>query len=355
MKKRLVPLVLLAAALSGASAGGWYWWTTGRFRQTTDNAYVHADIVRIAPKVAGYVKEVAVGDNQSVAAGDLLVRLDDRDYRARLAEAEAAVAAQGAAIANIDSRLDLQQSLIAQASADIGAAEAEALRSSRDLARTRDLVKDDFVSRQRYDGSVADTGKANAALQRTRAALEAARRQLAVIETEKAQARALLHQAEAALDLARSALEDTEIRAPATGVVGNRGVRVGEYVQPGSLLMALVQLPQVWVEANFKETQVGALTAGQAAEIVVDALPGQILQGRIDSLAPASGAQFSLLPPENASGNFTKIVQRIPVRIALDPDDGAVRNLRPGMSVVVRVDTSLKGPPLLAYLGRQGS
>lgn len=355
MKKRIVPFLVLAAALSGASAGGWYWWTTGRFRQTTDNAYVHADIVRIAPKVAGYVKEVAVGDNQSVNAGDLLVRLEDRDYRARLAEAEAAVAAQRAAIVNLESRLALQQSLIAQASADIGAAEAEAVRSSRDLARTRDLVKDDFVSRQRYDGSVADTGKANAALQRAKAALEAAKRQLDVIETERAQTQALLHRSEAARELARSALDDTEIRAPAAGVIGNRAVRTGEYVQPGSLLMALVQLPQVWIEANFKETQVGALTAGQTAEVTVDALPGQALKGKVDSLAPASGAQFSLLPPENASGNFTKIVQRIPVRIALDPDDAAVRNLRPGMSVVVKVDTSLKGPPLLAYLGREGS
>ncbi len=339
MIKRLVLPSLLLGLVAAGGWAGWQWWTQWRFAEGTDNAYVHSDVTPISPKVAGHVVAVEIADNQQVAAGQVLLRIDDRDYRARLEQARAAVAGAKAALANIDTRLTVQNSVIAGAEAQLEAAAAEAVRARQELTRAQRLVRDDYASRQRLDADQAAVAKAAAAERAAAAARDAAIGQIEVLRAERAVAEAGLWRAEAALAAAEVDLEGTVVRAPVDGVVGNRGVRVGQFVRPGAVLMAVVPLHGVWIEANFKETQIGRLAAGQAVSVAIDAFPGWPVTGRIDSFAPASGAQFSLLPPENASGNFTKVVQRIPVRIALPRDNPLAGLLRPGMSAVVSVDT----------------
>ncbi|WP_207485735.1 HlyD family secretion protein [Arenibaculum pallidiluteum] len=342
MRKILLPLMALGI-LGGGGYAGWGWWTTGRFLESTDNAQIESDITVLTPKVSGTVLELLVGDNQPVAAGEVLLRLDDADYRARLDEATAAVEAARAALLTIESRVALERSLIAQRDADIPAAEADLRRARQDWERARSLISTDNVTRQRFDLAEADLRKAEAALQRARAAAAAERDQLGVVEAGRAEAIARIRETEARADLARRELEDTVIRAPVAGVVGNRAVQLGQQVRPGAQLMAVVPLPQVHVVANFKETQVARMRPGQRVEVLVDAFPGVPVPGVVESFAPASGSQFSLLPPENATGNFTKIVQRLPVRIRLDTDNPLAGSLRPGLSVEVSVDIRGRG------------
>jgi membrane fusion protein (multidrug efflux system) len=336
--------MLLSAIGVGGSVVGWLWWSQWRHLETTDDAYLHSDITTISPKVAGHVAEVAVEDNQAVAAGDVLLRLDGRDYAARLAEAEAAVAARRAAIANLETRLVLQKAVIAQAAALVAGSEADLRRTRQDHERTAKLLKEDWVSRQRFDLTEADAAKAKAGVSGAMAQVEAARRQLAVLESERDMAEANLKQAEAAAAVARADVEHTVLRAPVAGVVGNRAAQVGQYVRPGQALLAVVPLDEVWVEANFKETQIAAMRPGQPVEIEIDAFAGQAVKGRLDSVSPASGAKFSLLPPENATGNFTKVVQRVPVKIVLEAGNPLDGRLRPGLSAVVTVDTRAADP-----------
>ncbi|MGO8921084.1 MAG: HlyD family secretion protein [Stellaceae bacterium] len=345
MRKPLGLLVLLVVLAAGA-AGGWYWWTVARFVESTDDAFVQADISAVSPKIQGYVRELHVTDNQEVKAGDVLVVIDDRDYAARTDQASATLDAQRAAIAMLETRRTWQKAVIDQADAVVASAEAELRRAQLDLARQRDLAKVDIASRQKFETADADQRKAEAGLSRFRAALAAEHDQLAMLDAQREQERAKLQQAEAALRLAQIELDDTVIRAPIAGVIGNRGVQIGQFVKPGTLLLAVVPLPQVYVIANFKETQIGEMRPGQPVSFTVDALPGRTLRGFIESFAPASGALFSLLPPENATGNFTKIVQRVPVRIALAPDEALRPQLRPGLSAIVEVDT--RAPPRLA-------
>jgi membrane fusion protein, multidrug efflux system len=316
---------------------GWSWWTLGRFIESTDDAYVGGEVTTIASKIAGFVDTVAITDNQAVRAGDLLVKLDDRDYRAQLAHAEASVAAQEAALANLEANARLQQAMIAQASAEITATTAELDRAQHDVDRYRALAESRDASLQRFQQADADYKKAIAADRKAHAAREAAECQLEVIATQKQQARAALDEAVANRDLARLNLSYTEIRSPIDGVVGNRAVRVGAYATVGAQLLAVVPTRGLWIDANFKENQLAHLRARQPVTITADALPGVTFAGAVASLAPATGAQFSLIPPENATGNFTKIVQRVPVRIVLDDDAAALATLRPGLSVVVRV------------------
>jgi membrane fusion protein (multidrug efflux system) len=331
--------IILAAMLAGVAAWyGWSWWTFGRFIESTDDAYVGGDVTTIAPKVAGFVDIVAVGDNQPVGAGDLLIKLDDRDYRAQLARAQASVEAQNATLANLDANRRLQQAMIDQATADIAATAAELDRSKYDVERYRTLSNSQFASVQRFQQADADYKKALAADQKARAALTAAERRLDVIETQKQQTRAALDQAVAERDLARLNLDYTEIRSPIDGVIGNRSARVGAYATIGAQLLAVVPARGLWIDANFKESQLARMREGQPVEVTADVLPGLSLHGRVASLAPATGAQFSVIPPENATGNFTKIVQRVPVRIRLEGDAAALGRLRPGLSVVVNVD-----------------
>jgi len=267
-----------------------------------------------------------------------LVKLDDRDYRAQLARAEASVAAQNATLANLEASRRLRQSMIEQATAEIAATAAEISRSKYDIDRYPALAKDQFASIQRFEQADADHKKALAADQKAHAALEAARRHLDVIDTQKQQTQAALAQAIADRDLAQLNLGYTEIRSPIDGIVGNRSARVGAYATVGAQLLAVVRARGLWVDANFKESQLGHMREGQPIEIIADVLPGESIRGRVASLAPATGAQFSVIPPENATGNFTKIVQRVPVRILLDGDAALLGRLRPGLSVVVAVD-----------------
>ncbi len=330
--------LIAGAALIGVVAVwyGWSWWTVGRFIQSTDDAYVGGEVTSIASKVPGFVQTVAIRDNQVVRAGDLLIKLDDRDYRARFARAEASVDAQYASLANLDANTLLQHAVIEQARAEIVATAAELERAKYDAERYRILADSRYASVQRYQQADADYKKALAADQKARAALEAAERQLGVIETQKQQTRAALDQAIADRDLAHIDLGYTEIRAPIDGVVGNRGARVGSYANTGAQLLSIVPNSGLWIDANFKESQLAGMRQGQAVEITADVLPGVTLHGQVASLAPATGAQFSVIPPENATGNFTKIVQRVPVRIEIE-DSAEAANLRPGLSVVVSV------------------
>jgi membrane fusion protein (multidrug efflux system) len=333
-------IVLLVIVLALGAGAGWHWWTVWRFEQSTDDAYVQSDITVISPKVEGYIKQVRVAENQRVAAGQVLFVVDDRDFAAKTAQAEAAVATEAASVLTYDSRMQLQRSMIEESKAEIAAADAERVRTERDYQRYTQLAATDYASRQRLETAEADDRKAAAALLQKRAALAAAQDQLNVLRAQRDEEKARRQQIRAALQLARNDLDNTVIRAPVAGVAGNRAGQVGQYVKPGTQLLSLVPLPYVYVTANFKETQLTHMRPGQAAQISVDAYPDQPLTGRIESFAPASGAEFSLLPPDNATGNFTKIVQRVPVRIAVPADGPLARLLRPGLSVTVTVDTS---------------
>lgn len=317
---------------------GAYWWTTARHLESTDDAYVGGDVTALGPKVPGYIAQVLVTDNQAVHAGDVLVRLDDRDYRAALAKAEGAVAAQRALLANLDATARLQTAVIAQARAGVAAIAADARRAREDQARYRDLVAKSAVSVQSAQRAEADYQQLVANRERADAGVTAAERQLDVIGTQKQQAQAALAQAVAERDIAKLNLDDTVLRAPVDGTVGNRRARAGAYAQAGSQLLAIVPAHGLWVDANFKEGQVAHLRPGMPVKIEADVLPGRVFHGRVASLAPATGAQFSVLPPENATGNFTKIVQRVPVRVRLDDADGRLGTLRPGLSVTAVVD-----------------
>jgi membrane fusion protein (multidrug efflux system) len=336
-RKLLVTVALLVITLG--AAGVWYWWNVLRFRQSTDDAYVQSDVSVISPKIEGYIKKVRVAENQQVAEGAILFVIDDRDFKAKVAQAEATVATAEATIATYESRLNLQQAMIDQAAAVVQSAEADLSRAQLDYKRYSTLMTSDFASRQRFEQAEADARKATAALAKSRAALAAEQNQLAVLHSQQHEEEAKLQQARANLWLAKNDLDNTVIRAPISGVAGNRAGQIGQYVKPGTQLLSLVPLPRVYVTANFKETQLTHMRPGQLAEVSVDAYPDLTIEGRIESFAPGSGAQFSLLPPDNATGNFTKIVQRVPVRIALAADSALAELLRPGLSVTVTVDT----------------
>ncbi len=336
--KRLALYCAIGLGALAVAAYGYHWLTVGRFIESTDDAYVGGDITVIAPKVAGFIEEVAVTDNQRVGAGELLVKLDDRDYRAALARAEAAAEAQRATLANLDATRRLQLAVIAQARAGIIAAEAEVKRSRDDETRFRDLSAHSAASIQVYQKAEADYKEALAQDQKSRAAADAAERQLEVIDTQKRQTEAALAEANASVDLARLNLSYTELRAPIAGVVGNRSARTGAYAAIGTQLISIVPAHGLWVDANFKESQLARMRAGLSVKVTADVLPGHEFVGHVDSLAPATGAQFSVLPAENATGNFTKIVQRVPVRILLDGEASTLGRLRPGLSVSVDVD-----------------
>ncbi|MBB4863122.1 membrane fusion protein (multidrug efflux system) [Pseudomonas nitritireducens] len=332
---------------------GLHWQTVGRYLEETDDAYVRADWITISPKVSGYVAQVLVQDNQAVSAGDPLLRIQDRDYQARLLQAQArqsesrsAVAAQQAALLTLDAQLKEQQVRIDQARADIDAASAERQRAQLDFQRYRELVAQQAASSQRLESVTADFARARSTLSRAEAAASRQRTRLSVLQASREQAAAGLQQqkaraaeADASLALAQNALEDTLIRAPIAGVVGQRRVRQRQYVTPGLPLLALVPVEQSYVVANFKETQLRRMRPGQPVEVRVDSFPSAVLHGRVESFSPGSGAIFALLPPDNATGNFTKIVQRFPVRITLDADARQQVPILPGMSVLAEVDT----------------
>src|SRR6267154_3414647 len=336
--KRMALMVSIVLATLGLARVTYIWWSVGRFIESTDDAYVGGDVTVIAPKVAGFISKLAVVDNQRVHVGDLLVKLDDRYYLAALAKANAAVAIQHAALTNLDASRHLQEAVVAQAQATIAAADAEIVRTRDDRVRFTRLLKDSAVSVQESQKAEAEWKEAIAVGEKSRAGLVAAQRQLEVIDTQKQQVLAALEQAIAEWDLARLNVSYTELRAPIDGIVGNRSAQVGAYATTGSQLISLVPARGLWIDANFKESQLARIRPGSPATVKVDSIRGRVFRGRVLSIAPATGAQFSVLPPENATGNFTKIVQRVPVRILLDGDASMLGRLRPGLSVTAEVD-----------------
>ena len=335
--------ILMASAgvvvLAGAGAYGWYWFETGRFLESTNDAYVQADYTTIAPKISGYISAVAVEDNEPVKAGQVLARIDDRDYQTALAQAKADVASAEADIRNIDAQLAEQQSVIAQAEAAIVSDQAALKFAQDDYDRYRKLTAGRITSVQDEQRAQTVLQQATARLQSDRAALTAAHQRVEVLNTARVKAETQVTRLQAVVDQARLNLSYTTITAPIDGTVGARSLRVGQYVQAGTQLMAVVPLHAVYVVANYKETQLTNVAAGQPVEIAVDAFPGHVVKGHVDSLSPASGLEFALLPPDNATGNFTKIVQRIPVKIAIEPSDALAGRLRAGMSVEPVIDT----------------
>src|SRR5664279_2012005 len=328
----------LTLGVAGAADFGHSYWATGRYLESTDDAYVKADSTIIAPKVSGYIAHVLVGDNEKVRAGQLLARIDDRDFRTALTQARADVAASVAAISNLDAQIALQQPVIAQGTADVAAAEANLKFAQEEQARYEDLMKSGSGTVQRAQQTDAALRERLAQVQHGRSGLLAAERKVDVLTTEKAKAAAQLDHARAVEAQAALNLSYTDITAPVDGTVGARALRVGQYVQAGTQLMAVVPLDAVYVVANFKETQLTHVRDGQPVEVTIDSFHGIRLRGHVDSLSPASGLEFALLPPDNATGNFTKIVQRVPVKIVLDRQkpNGL---LRPDMSAEPTIDT----------------
>lgn len=338
-RKRVMLALVACVALGLGGWKGYNWYTQGRFLVGTDDAYVRTETATLAAKVPGHVARVAVGDNARVKAGDLLVVIDDGDYRLAVTAAEDKALTQAATIARIRAQAGAQKAVVAQAEAQSRGAKADATRAALDYGRAVRLKEATFATQQRVDAALADRDRTVAAAENTEAAVAAARANLSVVEAQIVEATRVGEELKTALDKARRDLGFTEIRAPFDGTVGNKAAQPGQYVQPGTRLMALVPLDSVYVEANFKETQIGRLKPGQKALLSVDAYAEQPIEGVVESVAPASGAQFSLLPPENATGNFTKIVQRVPVRVKVPADVARQGLLRPGLSVVVDVDT----------------
>ena len=340
--RRAIRRAALALAISLGVAGvaniGYNYLTSWRYQETTDDAYVQADSTIIAPKVSGYVAEVLVQDNQKVSAGQLLARIDDRDFKTALNQARADVAAADAAVKNLNAQIELQEPVIQQQAAQVDAAEANLKFAQEERTRYDDLMKTGSGTIQRAQQTDAALRSQTAQLQQEKSGLLAANKKIEVLTTQRAQALAQLDHARAVEEQAALNLSYTEITAPVDGTVGARTLRVGQYVQAGTQLMAVVPLDAVYLVANFKETQLTHVRAGQPVELSIDSFRGQRLRGHVDSLSPASGLEFALLPPDNATGNFTKIVQRVPVKIVLD-DHALTGLLRPGMSAVPTVDT----------------
>jgi membrane fusion protein (multidrug efflux system) len=342
-KWRLNRKVLIVAGLLGVlSAGGWYgnyWWTAGRFLVSTDDAYVGAKNTTLAAKVSGYVDAVMVEDNAQVRSGDVIARIDDGDYRLAVDSARGKVATQQATIDRIGKQVDAQQAAIDQAKAQLASAQAGSARADADYARQQQLAARDYASKQALDAALAAKDQSKASVQGAQASVEAAEANVQVLKAQQEEAAHTLKELNTALAKAERDLSFTLIKAPMDGVIGNRAMQVGDYVQPGQRLASLVPLDAVYVDANFKETQLGKLKPGQPVTIAVDSMGGEKIDGTVVSVAPASGSVFSLLPPDNATGNFTKIVQRVPVRIQVPGELAEKGVLRPGTSVVVSVDT----------------
>jgi membrane fusion protein, multidrug efflux system len=340
---RAIRRAALAGVAAAAVLGAGYWahdyWTVGRFEVSTDDAYVQADSTTIAPKVSGYIAAVLVRDNERVKAGQVLARIDDRDFRTALDQAKADVDAARATLAGKQAQLDAQHSVIDTARAIVEVDQANATFADQDHQRYADLARTGYGSVQNAQAATAKIAVARAAIDRDTASLAAAQKQIELIAAELAQARAAVAHDEAVQRQAELNLSYTTITAPVDGAVGNRTLRVGQFVQAGTQLMAVVPLAETYIVANFKETQLTDVKPGQKVEIEVDMFPGIEVEGHVDSIAPASGQEFALLPPDNATGNFTKVVQRVPVKIVLDTDDSLAGDLRPGMSVVPTIST----------------
>ncbi|UAW99514.1 HlyD family secretion protein [Halopseudomonas nanhaiensis] len=336
VRTRLFIFLFLVAIVGAAFFA--HWWLIGRHYESTNNAYVQGEITRISSQLSAQVTEVLVTDNQLVEAGDVLVRLDSRDYDIALQRARANLAMREAERFEAQSRLAQQDSLIEAALADVAAREAEQRRVEADIKRIEPLRKSGYASEEQLSNFRAQLDVTKAQVRRAQADVQTQRLTKETLQADIERFAALIDASQAEIAKAELDLARTEIIAPAGGRIGQRSVRTGLNVQPGAHLMALVPQTELWVQANFKETQIQRMHDDQPTTLLFDAFPGEEVPGRIDSLFPASGAQFSLLPPENATGNFTKVVQRIPVKVMVDPDHPLAGKIRPGMSVTVKVD-----------------
>jgi len=341
-RRRAVFGVIAAVAAIGAGWFGYNWWTVGRFTVTTDDAYVQAYNTTLAAKVSGYLSSVPVTDNAAVHTGDVIATIDDGDYKLAVDSARGKVATQEATIARIGHQITAQEAAVEQAKTQLVSAQAGATRTELELDRQNLLVARDASSRQLLEQAQANRDQAIAAVQGARAAIDSAAATVDVLKGQQQEAISTLAELETALAKADRDLSFTVIRAPIDGVIGNRAVQTGDFVQTGQRIASLVPLDEVYVNANFKETQLAYLRPGQPVTVAVDALPEHSFQGTVESFSPASGSVFSLLPPDNATGNFTKIVQRLPVRIHVPPAIAREGILRPGLSVVVSVNTKAK-------------
>jgi membrane fusion protein, multidrug efflux system len=340
-----IPLfaVLVAFLFIAVATLRWDAWVGGTTIQTTNDAYVRAELTRLSSRVAGEVLTVAVNDFQRVKAGDLLIQIDPADYQAQVAQADAAVAAAQAALDNLGNQVELQYATIAQAEAAQVSAAAEEVQARQEQERQQSLSQTEAGTRQKFEQATAAYAKAQADVRASRAVIAAQKHQLEVLAGTKKQRAADVLGAQAALTAARLRLGYTKIVAPFDGVVGERQVQPGDYVNIGSNLINVVPLPNVYVIANYKETQLTRVKPGQSVVITVDSFPDERLHGRVERISPASGSQFALLPPDNATGNFTKVVQRVPVRILLDKNQPLLERLLPGMSVVTNIHTGDAG------------
>lgn len=337
--RRVLIVGALAVVIAGAAVWGYRFWTVGRFMVSTDNAYVGADMAIVAPKVSGYVAAAPLVANAHVKAGDVLVRLDDSDYRVAVRQSSAKVDTQDSTIARLGKQVDAQAAAIDQAKAQLLSAAADEARAAADFNRTAKLANSAFASQQSLDSARADRDKTSAATVAAKAAVASAEATLEVLKAQKAEAVSTRKELEAALAKAQLDLDATVLRAPFDGVIGNKGVEVGDYVTAGKRLAALVPDNGAYVDANFKETQLRTLQPGQSVDVILDADPDHPIVGTVESIAPAAGQVFSLLPPENATGNFTKIVQRVPVRVRVPASAIESGRLRPGLSAEVTIDT----------------
>jgi membrane fusion protein (multidrug efflux system) len=346
-KLNLRKLLLMGAAvvaLAGASWYGYDYWTVGQYLVSTDDAYVKADNTTIAPKVSGYLNGVLVADNEHVKAGQVLARIDDRDFKVALDQAKADVLAANATISSKEAQIEVQQAVIKAARATLDVDQANLTFAAQDNKRYTDLAATGSGSVQNAQQAQSRIASAQATLERDTANLASALKQVDLLKAEIVQAKAAAARAEAVQHQAELNLGYTTVISPIDGVVGNRSLRIGQFVQAGTQLMSIVPAEGAYVVANFKETQLTHVKSGQAVDIEVDMFPGQIVRGHVDSIAPASGQEFALLPPDNATGNFTKVVQRIPVKIALDAEHGLAITLRPGMSVIPTIATRSIAP-----------
>jgi membrane fusion protein (multidrug efflux system) len=334
--------MIAAAAAIAIIAGGAFgteWWVSGRYVISTDDAYVRAHNTTLASKISGYVQNIPVEDNATIHAGDVIATIDDGDYKLAADAAREKVATQQATVDRIGRQVVAQGATVDQAKAQLVSAQANAKRMQLEFDRQQTLAAQKFASQQALEQATANRDQGAAAVDNAQAGIEAAAANLDVLKAQQQEAARTLDELKTALAKAERDFSFTVIRAPVDGVFSNRAVQTGDYVQTGQRIASLVPLDDVYVDANFKETQLARLQPGQPVSISVDALPGHAIAGRVESLSPASGAVFSLLPPDNATGNFTKIVQRLPVRIEVPADVAAKQVLRPGMSVVVSVNT----------------
>lgn len=342
--RHILIAAVVAAVIGGGIYAGWKYWTEWRFEVSTDDAYMQADVVAIAPQVSGDIAALYVDDNQHVKAGQVLAVIDQRDYKAAVDQAKAGVKQAEAAIATDQAQIGEQQAVVSEAEATIKADEATEKYAQQNNQRFGTLANEGYGSVQEEQQAASQIGTAQATLAKDKAALKAAKKQIVTLTAELTQARAMLSQNNATLEQAEINLGYTTITSPVDGIIGDRTVRVGQYAQPGTELLAVVPLNKAYVVANFKETELADVRPGQPVTIAVDTFDDNTVQGYVGSVAPASGQEFALLPPDNATGNFTKIVQRIPVKIYIDPNDPFAGKLRPGMSVIATIDTRRKTP-----------